>query len=224
MSALNFKLGPSSKVFLFSETFRVVYYTLDPCMHTQTQAYTSTHMYPSPVGFLVALRHVSSGYIFVITIILVVVADSDVVVVRACQIISKFALQIPLLPLLWPVLWLLLLLLLICLLERLGPFARVVHGISKQKHNNRTATAAINQLSSLNMMRTMASSYTKQNRFYKILAKPTKHSFQSSSNNNNHSHIQIEKNHLSGVQIHADPPTATVCNGQWTHAYRSILV
>lgn len=96
-SMLNFKLGPSSKVFLFSKTFRVVYYTLDSCMHT--------HMYSSPVGFLVVLRHVSSGYIFVITIV-VVAAD---VVVRACRITSKFALQIPLLPLLLgPVLLLLL--------------------------------------------------------------------------------------------------------------------
>lgn len=35
-SVLNFKLGPSSKVFLFSKTFRVVYYTLDSCIHTHT--------------------------------------------------------------------------------------------------------------------------------------------------------------------------------------------
>lgn len=79
-------------MFLFSKTFRVVYNILDPCMH----ANTPSRMYSSPVRFFfVVLRHVSSGYIFAITI--VVAVD---VVVRACRITSEFALQIPLLPLL----------------------------------------------------------------------------------------------------------------------------
>lgn len=131
----------AAKCFCFPKLFGM--FIVHSCKHTQTH----THMYPSPVGFLVALRHVSSGYIFVIiTIIIdVVVAATaaDVVVVRACQFTSKFALQIPLLPLLlWPVLFLLLIFLLI----KLSHFTEVVYGISKQKPNN--FTAAIHKLSS----------------------------------------------------------------------------